>query len=44
MTRRVAFAVFLIVVLSVAIDAQVSSDRLLRAAEEAQKWITYSAG
>src|SRR4030095_1185819 len=44
MTRRVAFGVLLIVALSVAIDAQVTSDRLLRAAEEPQNWITYSGG
>jgi alcohol dehydrogenase (cytochrome c) len=45
MTRRVAITIPLIVVaLSGAIDAQVTYDRLLRAADEPHNWITYSGG
>jgi alcohol dehydrogenase (cytochrome c) len=45
MTRRVALTISLILVaLSGAIDAQVTYDRLLRAADEPQNWITYSGG
>jgi alcohol dehydrogenase (cytochrome c) len=45
MTRRVALTIPLILVaLSGAIDAQVTYDRLLRAADEPQNWITYSGG
>jgi alcohol dehydrogenase (cytochrome c) len=45
MTRRIALIIPLILVaLSGAIDAQVTYDRLLRAAEEPHNWITYSGG
>ena len=48
MTRRfvffVIFAAFVASVLSVRTLAQVTSDRLLRASEEPQNWITYSGG
>ena len=45
MRRRVALAVPLtLVALSAAIDAQITVDRLVRAAEEPQNWITYSGG
>ena len=44
MTRRVAHAFVDTVALSGAIDAQVTYDRLLRAADEPQNWITYSGG
>jgi alcohol dehydrogenase (cytochrome c) len=45
MTRRFAVTTALVLVaLSGAIDAQVTYDRLLRAADEPQNWITYSGG
>ena len=45
MTRHVALSALLIVTaLASAIDAQVTSDRLLKAADEPQNWITYSGG
>ena len=45
MTRRLVLAyASMLVTLSVAIDAQVTSERLLRAAEEPQNWLTYSGG
>jgi alcohol dehydrogenase (cytochrome c) len=45
MTRRIALTISLMLVaLSGAIDAQVTYDRLLRAAEEPHNWITYSGG
>jgi alcohol dehydrogenase (cytochrome c) len=45
MTRRVApSALLILVALSGAISAQVSYERLLRAADESQNWITYSGG
>jgi alcohol dehydrogenase (cytochrome c) len=45
MTRRVALTIPLIfVALSGAIDAQVTYDRVQRAADEPQNWITYSGG
>ena len=44
MRRRVTLIGSMLMVLSVAAGAQVTSDRLLRAAEEPQNWITYSGG
>jgi alcohol dehydrogenase (cytochrome c) len=45
MTRRVALAALLTTVaLSAVIDAQITFDRLVRAAEEPRNWITYSGG
>ena len=45
MTRRIALSALLILVaVSGAIHAQIPSDRLLRAADEPQNWITYSGG
>ena len=45
MTRRVALSASLtLVALSVAIDAQITVDRLVRAAAEPQNWITYHGG
>ena len=45
--RFVFFVIFAAIVTSVLSDrtlAQVTSDRLLRASEEPQNWITYSGG
>jgi glucose dehydrogenase len=39
---RLAAATFLL--LSCAVDAQVTSDRLLKAADEPHNWLTYSGG
>jgi alcohol dehydrogenase (cytochrome c) len=44
MRRRVTLIGSMLLVWSVAAGAQVTSDRLLRAAEEPQNWITYSGG
>ena len=44
MRRRVTLIGSMLMVLSVAAGAQVTSERLLRAAEEPQNWITYSGG
>ena len=44
MTRHVALSALLIVTALSTIDAQVTSDRLLKAADEPQNWITYSGG
>ena len=44
MRRRVTLIGSMLMVLSVVVAAQVTSDRLLRAAEEPQNWITYSGG
>jgi alcohol dehydrogenase (cytochrome c) len=44
MRRRVTLIGSMLMVLSVVAGAQVTSDRLLRAAEEPQNWITYSGG
>ncbi len=45
MTRRIALSALLILVaVSGALHAQVTSERLLRAADEPQNWITYSGG
>src|SRR6478736_1800457 len=43
MKRRILLAVSL-VLLPLAVNAQVTSDRLLRAADEPQNWLTYSGG
>jgi alcohol dehydrogenase (cytochrome c) len=42
MTRRALFSLLLISLASYALRAQVSTDRLLRAASEPQNWLTYS--
>ncbi len=44
MTRYTPFVVFLLLVslIPLSVDAQVSFDRLLRAADEPQNWLTYS--
>jgi alcohol dehydrogenase (cytochrome c) len=44
MTRRVLFALALLTALPLGIDAQLTSDRLLRADQEPQNWLTYSGG
>ena len=44
MRRRVTLAASMLMVLSLEAGAQVTSDRLLRAAEEPQNWMTYSGG
>jgi len=45
MTRRIlSSAAFTLIALSMALDAQVTPDRLLRAAQEPQNWLTYSGG
>jgi len=44
MTRRVTLIGSMLMVWSVVLGAQVTSDRLVRAAEEPQNWITYSGG
>ncbi len=44
MARRLLFALMLLSLLSFAVDAQITSDRLLRAAQEPQNWLTYSGG
>jgi len=44
MRRRVTLIGSMLMVLSVVVRAQVTSERLLRAAEEPQNWITYSGG
>ncbi len=44
MSRRIAFALMLMIVcaLTFRVDAQVTYDRLLKAAQEPQNWLTYS--
>jgi alcohol dehydrogenase (cytochrome c) len=42
--RHIALAAALLLVLPPALAAQVTSDRLLRAAQEPQNWLTYSGG
>jgi hypothetical protein len=44
MARRLLFALMLLSLLPFALDAQITYDRLLRAAEEPQNWLTYSGG
>jgi alcohol dehydrogenase (cytochrome c) len=44
MTRRSLLALLPLSLLPFALDAQVTSDRLLRAAQEPQNWLTYSGG
>src|SRR6186997_2569789 len=44
MKRTSLLASLILVVLSLRGDAQVTSDRLLKAADEPQNWITYSGG
>src|SRR6476659_758851 len=44
MIRRAALAAALALLLSYGVRAQVTSERLLRAAEEPQNWLTYSGG
>src|SRR5262245_31068978 len=45
MTRCIlSSAAFTLIALSMALDAQVTPDRLLRAAQEPQNWLTYSGG
>jgi alcohol dehydrogenase (cytochrome c) len=44
MRRHVTLIGSMLMMLSAAVGAQVTSDRLLRAAEEPQNWITYSGG
>jgi alcohol dehydrogenase (cytochrome c) len=44
MDRRVALTLAIVLAFSIAPDAQVTSDRLVRAAEEPQNWLTYSGG
>ena len=42
--RTIVPAALTLVALSIALDAQVTPDRLLRAAQEPQNWLTYSGG
>ena len=44
MRARISLVALMLVVLSLRGDAQVTYDRLLRAADEPQNWITYSGG
>jgi alcohol dehydrogenase (cytochrome c) len=44
MARRLLFALMLLSLLPFALDAQITYDRLLRAAQEPQNWLTYSGG
>ncbi len=44
MARRLLFALMLLPLLPFALDAQITYDRLLRAAQEPQNWLTYSGG
>ena len=44
MKRRVTLIGSMLMLLSIVVGAQVTSDRLLRAADEPQNWITYSGG
>ena len=44
MARRLLFALLLLPLLPFALDAQITYDRLLRAAQEPQNWLTYSGG
>ena len=44
MRARISLVALMLVALSLRGDAQVTSDRLLRAADEPQNWITYSGG
>jgi alcohol dehydrogenase (cytochrome c) len=43
-TRRWLIALSVLATWTLTLDAQVTSDRLLRAAEEPQNWLTYSGG
>ena len=44
MSRRLLFALALLSAIPLSMRAQVTSDRLLRAAQEPQNWLTYSGG
>ena len=42
--KRISLLALTIALLPPAVSAQVTSDRLLRAADEPQNWLTYSGG
>ena len=44
MRRRVMFVLVALSLITIGLNAQVTSDRLLRAAQEPQNWMTYSGG
>ena len=44
MSRRVTFALVALSLLPISLSAQATYDRLLRAAQEPQNWLTYSGG